>query len=82
MALLGLELVVRLIDPNLFRYLDDDPYLTIHLCFSVPAAAVMALMLYTGLTHRRSVHLKLAVLFSILWTGTFITGIFFLPHAP
>jgi hypothetical protein len=83
-ALIGLEVVARLVDPQLFHYFDDNPELRqalrIHLCFSLPAAAVMPVMLYTGLTHRRKAHLALAVLFGILWTGTFITGIFFLPH--
>jgi uncharacterized membrane protein YozB (DUF420 family) len=83
-ALLGLEVLVRVINPHLFDYFSEDERqaLTIHLCFSVPAAVVMPAMLYTGLTHRRAVHLTLAVLFGILWTGTFVTGIFFLPHTP
>ncbi len=38
----------------------------------------MPLMLFTGFTHRRNLHLTLAVVFGILWTGTFVTGIFFL----
>jgi uncharacterized membrane protein YozB (DUF420 family) len=82
-ALLVLEVLVRLIDPRLFDYFDAGTkrILAIHLCFSLPSAAVMPFMLWTGLTHRRTVHLTLAVLFSILWTGTFITGIFFLPHS-
>jgi uncharacterized membrane protein YozB (DUF420 family) len=85
-ALIALELVVRIIDPEVFDYFDADPALkqalTIHLCFSIPSAAVMPFMLYTGYTHRRTVHLTLAVLFSALWAGTFVTGIFFLPHTP
>jgi uncharacterized membrane protein YozB (DUF420 family) len=85
-ALVGLEVVARLVDPDLFQYFDADPelkrMLSIHLCFSLPSAAVMPFMLYTGLTHRRRVHLSLAVVFSILWTGTFVTGVFYLPHTP
>ena len=81
-AVLTLEVLVRVIDPELFNYFDADTRrtLTIHLCFSLPSAAIMPFMLWTGLGHRRRVHLTLAVLFSILWTGTFVTGIFFLPH--
>ena len=45
-------------------------------------AVIMPLMLWTGLSHRRRLHLTLAALFGVLWTGTFVTGIFFLPHAP
>jgi uncharacterized membrane protein YozB (DUF420 family) len=85
-ALVGLEVVARLIDPTLFQYFDDRPDLAqalrIHLCFSLPSTAVMPLMLYTGYSGRREVHLFLAGVFSVLWTGTFITGIFFLPHSP
>jgi hypothetical protein len=52
----------------------------VHLCFSIPAAMLLPLLLYTGLTHRRQLHLALAVLFGICWIGTVVTGVFFLPH--
>ena len=45
-----------------------------------PLPVVMGVMLYTGLKHHRRVHLSLSVLFFILWAGTFITGVFFLPR--
>ncbi len=81
-ALLGLEVVARLIDPDLFAYFEDDPDLKqalfIHLCFSLPSAAMMPVMLFTGFTHRRRIHLTMAAVFGVLWTGTFVTGIFFL----
>lgn len=81
-ALLGLELMVRLLDPQIFDYFDASARqaLRVHLGFSVPAAVLLPLMLYTGLTHRRPLHVALALLFCILWAGTFITGMFFLPH--
>jgi uncharacterized membrane protein YozB (DUF420 family) len=83
-AILCLEVLVRAIDPNLFAYLyeseDSKRALIIHLSFSLPAAVMMPAMLYTGLTHRRSIHLTLAVIFGVLWAGTFVTGVFFLPH--
>jgi hypothetical protein len=85
-ALLGLEVVAHIVKPSpLDLYLaseENQQALRIHLTFSVPAAVVMPAMLYTGLTHRRTAHLCLALVFSVLWTGTFITGVFFLPHAP
>jgi hypothetical protein len=85
-ALFGLEFLVRFLNPSpLEAYLGDEGHLQalrIHLSFSVPAAIVMPAMLYTGLTHRRAIHLTLAMIFGVLWTGTFITGVFFLPHAP
>ena len=46
----------------------------------MPSALLMPVMLYTGLTHRRRAHLALAVVFGVLWSGTFVTGVFFLPH--
>jgi uncharacterized membrane protein YozB (DUF420 family) len=83
-ALLGLEVVARLVDPDLFKeYFDRTgawEALYLHLCFSVPSALVLPLMLYTGLRGLRTAHLTLAVVFVMFWTGTFITGVFFLPH--
>lgn len=54
--------------------------LYIHLGFSVPAALVLPVMLYTGLKGHARFHVALGVVFLLLWSGTFITGIFFLPH--
>ena len=83
-TVLGFETIIHVIDPTLFRYIDEHPQLSrslrIHLCFSVPSALLMPAMLYTGLTHRRTVHLALAWVFGVLWLGTVITGIFWLPH--
>jgi uncharacterized membrane protein YozB (DUF420 family) len=82
-ALIGLEVVVRLISPDLF-----DSYfartgaqqaLSVHLWFSLPAALLLLAMLYTGYSGRRNVHIGLGIAFLVLWVGTFITGIFFLP---
>ncbi len=85
-ALLGLEAAARFMRPNpLEEYLrrtDVRQALRVHLAFSIPATVVMPAMLYTGLAHRRRLHLILAGLFAVLWTGTFVTGIFFLPNHP
>lgn len=82
-ALIALEVIVRIINPEVFDYFDRETkvVLNVHLCFSVPATVVMGAMLYTGLTHRREPHLYLAGIFTVLWIGTFITGVFFLPHS-
>jgi hypothetical protein len=82
-AVLGLELLIRFVNPGVFDYLDADArrMLRIHLCFSVPSAILLPVMYFTGRTGRRRVHIGLAIVFAILWTGTFVTGIFFLPHA-
>ena len=82
-ALGGLELLARVVNPQLFDYFDEDTRqaLSTHLTFSIPATALLPVMLFTGLTHRRRVHIALAVVFSALWAGTAVTGIFFLPHS-
>jgi hypothetical protein len=81
-AVLGLELLVRVIDPGLFDYFDADTrqVMRVHLAFAVPAALLLPVMYVTGRTGRGRVHVGLALVFATLWTGTFVTGIFFLPH--
>lgn len=81
-AVIGLELLVRVIHPEVFRYFSAETMqvLRVHLCFSVPSALLLPVLLYTGLQHHRRLHIPLAVVFSLLWTGTFVTGVFFLPH--
>lgn len=82
-AVLGLEVLIRFIDPGVFEYIHHNENLRrglrTHLCFAVPALVLMPLMLYTGLTQRRVLHLTLAALFSLAWVGTVVTGLFFLP---
>ena len=81
-AVLGLELLIRVIDPDIFTYFDATTRhaLRVHLAFSIPSALLLPVMLYTGLKHHRWIHIGLAVVFALLWAGTFITGVFFLPH--
>jgi uncharacterized membrane protein YozB (DUF420 family) len=85
-AVLGFEVIIRVIEPATFTYIKENDellrQLNIHLMFSVPALLLMPAMLYTGLTRRRTAHLVLAALFSVAWAGTFVTGIFFLPNTP
>jgi uncharacterized membrane protein YozB (DUF420 family) len=85
LALIGLEVVARILYPDMFEdyftRTDSWPALRTHLAFSLPAALLLPLMLYTGLKRRRSVHVSLAMLFLLLWAGTFVTGVFFLPHS-
>jgi uncharacterized membrane protein YozB (DUF420 family) len=84
-ALLAFEVVIRILKPSIFEYIDAYPELrnalNIHLCFALPSALLMPVMLYTGLKHYRTTHLALACVFGVLWAGTFVTGVFFLPHA-
>jgi len=86
MAVFGLELVVRILAPDVFDYINNDTELrhalNRHLWFSVPSTFVLPGMLYTGVKGYVRVHLSLAACFVVLWTGTFVTGIFFLPPTP
>jgi hypothetical protein len=83
-ALTGLEVVVRVISPGIFDDYFEQHHaqnaMSVHLMFSVPSALLLFFMLFTGLRHKRNFHIAAGILFSLLWTGTFITGIFYLPH--
>lgn len=83
-AVFGLEFLIRVQDPDLFKYFDDTTrrHMQIHLCFSVPAAILLPVMYVTGRAGWRRTHYVLAALFTIAWIGTFVTGIFYLPHTP
>jgi hypothetical protein len=85
-ALLGLEVVARLIEPDLFTeyFTKTDTWteLYIHLCFSIPSALLLPILLYSGLRGRIKLHFPLALVFLVFWTGTLITGVFFLPYMP
>lgn len=82
-ALLGLEVVARMLDPDMFSTHFDGHQawgaLYVHLAFSLPSAGLLLLMLPTGLRRRRRLHIGLGLVFLCLWTGTVITGLF-LPH--
>jgi hypothetical protein len=80
-AVLGFETLLQL-GADVKAHMTEAELLAlkIHLCFAGPLPVVMGVMLYTGLRHHRRVHLGLSVLFAILWIGTFVTGVFFLPH--
>jgi hypothetical protein len=82
-AVLGLELLIRFVKPDVFDYLDDATRsaLRLHLWFSIPAAVLLPVMYFTGRTGRGRLHFALAMVFVILWIGTFVTGVFFLPHS-
>lgn len=83
-ALVAFEAVLRITHPGILDdFLADEGWfarLRVHLCFAVPSAVLMPAMLFTGLTRRRRLHIALGIVFGVLWTLTFITGVFFLPH--
>src|SRR5438093_5264299 len=57
-TLVGFEGLIRVIRPELFDYINENEEirraLNIHLCFAVPSALLMPVMLVTGLTGRRA----------------------------
>jgi uncharacterized membrane protein YozB (DUF420 family) len=54
--------------------------LVIHLWFAVPSAVLLPVMLFSGLKRKRGFHVAVGCLFLAFWIGTFVTGVFGLPH--
>jgi len=83
-ALLGLEVIARLLAPDIFSEHFERhgawTALAVHLAFAVPSALLLFAMLITGVRRRRRTHIALGLVFLGLWAGTFVTGVFFLPH--
>lgn len=79
-TVLGFEVLLQFIDVT--TAFDDEARraLRIHLWFAVPSALLLPIMLLTGKTGRRSTHVAFGIVFGIMWSGTFVTGVFFLPH--
>lgn len=80
-AVIGFEVIIRFVTPDLTSQFSPEQReaLRIHLWFSVPSAALLPLMLWTGNKFPKT-HLPLGLLFLALWVGTFVTGVFYLPH--
>lgn len=81
LTVVGFEVVLQFVDvASTF----DEPArhsLRLHLWFAVPSAVLLPIMLFTGHTGRKSMHVAFAAIFGIMWAGTFVTGVFFLPHS-
>jgi hypothetical protein len=81
-TVIGFELLLRLGTDVTATFSDEaKAALRVHLYFAVPSALLLPVMLVLGLTHRRTAHVAVGILFLVLWAGTFVTGVFFLPHA-
>ena len=76
----GFETLLQFVDVKSTFDAATRESLRIHLYFAVPSAIVLPGMFLTGLKRRKSIHLALSVVFVTLWVGTFITGVFYLPH--
>lgn len=80
LTVVGFEALLQFVDVSA-AFTDEARHaLRIHLYFAVPSAVLLPIMLFTGRTRRRTAHIALGLGFTILWLGTFVTGIFFLPH--
>ncbi len=80
LTVVGFEVLLQFVDVSASF---DEPTrraLRLHLWFAVPSAVLLPVMLFTGQTGRKSMHIALAAVFGIMWAGTFVTGVFFLPH--
>ena len=76
----GFEVLLQFVDVSATFNDATREALRVHLCFSIPSALLLPIMLVTGKTRRKSVHIAFGILFGIVWAGTFVTGVFFLPH--
>lgn len=80
-TVVGFELLLRL-QGNVTDHFSPEQKqaLFVHLCFAVPSTVLLLAMMTTALLKWRRVHVACGVLFALLWIGTFVTGVFFLPH--
>ncbi len=80
-TVLGFELLLRLgTDVSASFSPEAKAALRVHLVFAVPSALLLPLMLWSGATRRRRLHVPLAVVFTLLWAATVYTGLFTLPN--
>ena len=81
LTVVGFEVLLQFVDVSATFDEEARHALRVHLWFAVPSALILPVMLFTGKTRRKTVHVAFGVAFAIMWVGTFVTGIFFLPHA-
>jgi hypothetical protein len=60
---------------------DEKRALFIHLWFAVPSVLLLLLMMGSAVLKWKRFHVACGILFSLFWVGTFVTGVFFLPHS-
>ena len=80
-TVVGFELLLRLGTDVTATFTEPAlKALYVHLYFAVPSAVLLPLMFLSGTMHWRVLHVATGCLFTLLWVGTFVTGVFFLPH--
>jgi uncharacterized membrane protein len=79
-TVVGFEALLQFVNVSATFTPEAREALRVHLYFSIPSAVLLPVMLFTGKTRRKSIHIAFGVVFAILWAGTFVTGVFYLPH--
>ncbi len=80
-TVVGFELLLRFFVDVSATFSDDARQaLRVHLCFAIPSAILLPAMILSGARHWVKLHVACGVLFTLVWIGTFVTGVFFLPH--
>jgi hypothetical protein len=81
LTVVGFEILLQFVNVKETFDIEARTALRTHLWFAIPSAILLPVMLYTGRTGRKSTHIAFAALFGVMWAGTFVTGIFYLPHS-
>ena len=80
-TVVGFEILLRCFVDVSATFSDEARQaLRVHLYFAVPSAILLPVMMFLGVKKWVTMHVACGVLFTLLWIGTFVTGVFFLPH--
>lgn len=80
-TVLGFELLLRIGTDVTSQFSPEaKAMLRIHLLFAIPAAILLPIQFVLGIKGYKKAHVPLGLLFTLLWIGTFITGVIYLPH--
>ena len=80
-TVVGFELLLRFFVDVSATFSDEARQaLRVHLYFAIPSAVLLPVMLLSGARHWKKLHVACGLIFTLVWIGTFVTGVFFLPH--
>jgi hypothetical protein len=81
-TVVGFELLLR-VQGNVTDHFspEQNRALYVHLCFAGPSAVLLLVMMGSALLKWKRFHVGCGLVFAALWVGTFVTGVFFLPHS-
>ena len=80
-TVVGFEILLRYFVDVSATFSDEARQaLRVHLYFAIPSAVLLPVMMLLGLKKWVKMHVACGVLFTLVWIGTFVTGVFFLPH--